>query len=102
MGKMINDGPQGTKINVDTVLPGEFSAEDLKLGHIGVVRFKDGREKVFAGNLLLTALRNGGVLTVDPRFQTDRAWALQESKPQIVKNPPPASDGKVEKFIHVI
>jgi len=70
MGLRFNDGLNDTKIAVPTVEAGEFSADDLKQGRVGRVRYANGSEKVFAGALLLSALRNGGTLVDDPALNT--------------------------------
>ena len=62
MGLRYNDGLNGMKIQVPTVEAGEVSAADLKIGRVGPARFKRGGEKMFVGQLLLTALKNGAVL----------------------------------------
>jgi len=66
MSQVINDGLNGAKITVPTIAPGEFSADDLEKGRVGRVRLRDGRTQIFVGQLLLSALRNGGTLVDDP------------------------------------
>lgn len=74
MGIRVNDGPQNTKIPVATVEVGEFSEADVAFGRIGRVRTRDGREKVFAGNLLLAAIKNGGELIDDHQYMPNPTW----------------------------
>lgn len=73
MGMRYNDGINGTKIEVPTVEPGELSAYDANHGHVGRVR-KNGQDKVYAGELLLTAVTNGGELLEDSQYIVSPAW----------------------------
>ncbi len=47
---------------------GQFTKNDVKEGRIGRVRMKDGSEQYFVGELLITALKNGGKLVDDPTY----------------------------------
>lgn len=74
MGTRVNDGPLDTRIPVATVEAGEFSEADVTFGKVGRVRTRDGREKLFAGNLLLAAIKNGGELIDDPQYTPNHTW----------------------------
>jgi hypothetical protein len=70
MGQYITNQPNV----VNSIEPGGFSAADLDAGRIGRVRTASGIS-IFAGKLLLEALRNGGELLADmPNAPTNTIW----------------------------
>jgi hypothetical protein len=62
MGTRYNDGNNGTQIQVPTVEAGELAKEEVKIGKAGRVRMPNGAIVPCGGELLRSALQNGGTL----------------------------------------
>jgi hypothetical protein len=77
MGTRHNAGLNGATVPVATVEVGEYSAADLETGKVAKVRLNNGAERVFAGQLLIMALKNGAVIVDDSRFNPNADFLKQ-------------------------